>query len=189
MVDIRRHIRDLVAGIEPYDDLERQHITETLAWIDSGAPLFRIKSPDEPPIHLVSYFALVDPKHQSMLLGDHIKAQLWLPSGGHVHEGEDPADTVRRESREELSKDATFLRGYTRPLFLTSTVTQGLVPGHTDVSLWYVLRGSVHEYIHYEKRELQDVAWFTFDEILSSDPIIFDPHLHRFVRKLREWLG
>ena len=185
---MRRHIRDLVAGIEPYDDLERHHIIDTLGWIDSGAPLFRIESPDKPPKHLVSYFALIDPDHRSILLGDHIKAQLWLPSGGHVHKDEDPVETVRRESVEELGKKATFLRGYVRPIFLTSGVTGGLVPGHTDVSLWYVLRGSVHEYIHYEKRELQDVEWFTFGEVLSSDPSIFDPHLHRFIRKLSDWL-
>jgi len=188
MTDIREHIRSLVEGIDPHDDAEREHIAETLAWIDSGAPLFRVQSPDKPPKHLVSYFALVDPEQRSVLLGDHIKAQLWLPSGGHVELNEDPADTVRRESREELSKEAVFVRGHDRPLFLTSTVTRGLVPGHTDVSLWYVIRGSVHEYIHYDKRELQEVNWFTFDEILQSDPAIFDPHLQRFVYKLMAWL-
>src|SRR5436189_126971 len=117
MADIRERIRSLVADIEPYDDLERRHIADTLEWVDSGAPLFRIESPDKPPKHLVWYFALIDPDHRSILLGDHIKAQLWLPSGGHVHKDEDPIETVRRESLEELSKKATFLRGYTRPLF------------------------------------------------------------------------
>jgi len=188
MIDIRNHIRRLAESIDPLDDIERSHIAETLAWIDSGAPLFRIQSPDKPPKHLVSYFVLIDPDHRSILLGDHIKAQLWLPSGGHVHPDEDPTETVRRESREELSKDAVFLRGFDRPLFLTSNVTGGLVPGHTDISLWYVLRGSIHEYIHYEKRELQEVNWFTFDEILQSDPQIFDRHMQRFVYKLKVWL-
>ena len=189
MADIRKRIRSLVESIEPFDDAEREHVVATLDWIDSGAPLFRVQSPDKPPKHLVSYLVLIDPERRSILLGDHIKAQLWLPSGGHVHPDEDPTDTVRRESREELDKDAIFLRGFEHPLFLTNNMTGGLTPGHTDVSFWYVLRGNVHEYIHYEKRELQEVNWFTFDEILESDPAIFDRHMHRFVCKLAEWLG
>lgn len=188
MADIRNHIRGLIESVDPFDDLEHEHIAATLSWIDSGAPLFRIQSPDKPPKHLVSYFVLIDPEHRSILLGDHINAQLWLPSGGHVHPDEDPIETVRRESREELSKEAVFLRGYERPLFLTNNLTVGLTPGHTDVSLWYVLRGNVHEYIHYERRELQEVNWFTFEEILESDPAIFDRHMHRFVHKLERWL-
>ncbi len=189
MTDIRTYIHDEIAKIQPFDEVEQGHIADSLQWIESGAPLFRIESPDKPPKHLVSYFVLIDPDHRSILLGDHIKAQLWLPSGGHVMQGEDPKQTVLRESREELSKEAVFLRGHERPLFITSNQTVGLTPGHTDVSLWYVLRGSVHEYIHYEKRELNDVAWFTFDEILRSDPTIFDRHMGRFTRKLVGWLG
>jgi 8-oxo-dGTP pyrophosphatase MutT (NUDIX family) len=187
--DIRSHIYDEIADVQPLDQMEREHIDDALGWIESGAPLFRIESPDKPPKHLVSYFVLIDPEHQSILLGDHIKAQLWLPSGGHVMNNEHPKQTVLRESIEELSKEAVFLRGYEQPLFITSNQTVGLTPGHTDVSLWYVLRGSVHEYIHYEKRELQEVNWFTFDEIFKSDPAIFDRHMQRFTRKLVRWLG
>jgi 8-oxo-dGTP diphosphatase len=188
MQDVRRSIRFKVTGINPHDALEREHIADVLSWIDSGAPLFRVEKPDKPPKHLVSYFVVVDPDHDSMLLCDHIKAQLWLPPGGHVEPGEDPTETVRRESHEELAKPATFLRGNEAPLFATVTETRGLTPGHVDVSLWYVLRGHVHEYIHFDRGEFNDIAWFTFDEILESDPAIFDPHLQRFTGKLKQYL-
>ena len=39
---------------------------------------------------------------------DHKKAELWLPSGGHVEIDEDPTDTVTRECMEELSVAADF---------------------------------------------------------------------------------
>ncbi|MEE3919135.1 NUDIX domain-containing protein [Micromonospora sp. BRA006-A] len=35
---------------------------------------------------------------------------MWLPSGGHVEPGEHPADTVRRELREELGVAAVSRR-------------------------------------------------------------------------------
>lgn len=184
----QNQVLNLVQNITPYDDIERAHIADVLSWIESGVNIYRIEKPDKPPKHLVSYFVLVDPEHESILLADHIKAQLWLPSGGHVERGEDPKETVLRESREELSKDATFLRNNENPFFITVTRTVGLTAGHTDVSLWYLLRGHIHDRVNFDRREFSDVEWFTFGEILDSNPTIFDPHMQRFTRKLIEYL-
>lgn len=183
------HVLKLVQAISPYDSLEQEHIDDIAAWIKSGAPLYRVQKPDVPPKHLVSYFVVVDPKHNSILLADHIKAQLWLPSGGHVEKGEDPKQTVVREAKEELSMDAVFLKGLITPFFATVTQTVGLTAGHTDVSLWYVLKGSIHDRIQFDRGEFTDIEWFTFDEILESSPVIFDPHLPRFVKKLQAYLS
>ena len=97
---MRAAIRRELESIDPLDALELQHRTEALAWVDSGAPLFRTAKPATPPQHLVSYFAVVDA--ENILLVDHKNAQLWLPPGGHVEQGEHPRETVVREIREEL---------------------------------------------------------------------------------------
>lgn len=184
MTDLRDHIKTLVSNIQPYDALELAHIEDVKSWIESGADLFRVKKPDVPLKHLVSYFVVVDQEQRSLLLVDHIKAQLWLPSGGHVEAGENPRNTVVREFREELGGRAVFLRGNDTPFFVTITETVGLTAGHVDVSLWYLLYGSVRDFYPYDKGEFNDIEWFTFDEVLESDPIIFDPHMYRFVNKL-----
>lgn len=186
--DIRTQIRHEVTHIVPFDSLEQAHIEDTLRWIDSNANIFRIAKPDKPPKHLVSYFVIVDPLHNSLLLGDHIKAQLWLPSGGHVEPNEHPRDTVIREAREEVNLEAQFLKGMDRPHFITVTPTVGLTAGHTDVSLWYVLQGDIHTPLRFDRAEFTDMNWFTFDEILQSHPAIFDPHMHRFTAKLKTYL-
>ena len=108
---ITQAIRKDVSAISPFDSLEKAHMADVLDWIDSGATLFRIARPDKPPKHLVSYFVLLDAEHNAVLLGDHIKAQLWLPSGGHVELGEHPVETVQRETREELYREAVFFNG------------------------------------------------------------------------------
>ena len=69
---ITQGIYNLIATIAPYDDIE------------SGSPIFRIQKPDVPNKHLVSYFVLFDEHNRKILLVDHKKALLWLPSGGHV---------------------------------------------------------------------------------------------------------
>lgn len=186
---IKTEIQEAIRGIQPFDTLESEHIADTLRWIDTAANIFRIEKPDKPPKHLVSYFVLIDPKHDSLLLGDHIKAQLWLPSGGHVELNEHPRATVVREAQEELGQPAVFLKGNDRPFFVTVTPTVGLTAGHTDVSLWYLLRGSIHDRIAFERREFNDMSWFTFSEVLDSHPAIFDPHMQRFTRKLQQYLS
>ena len=105
---MRASIRGLVETIDPFDEVEEKTKCSVLSWIDSGAELCRLKKPDKPPRHLVSYFVVVDQDH--ILLVDHINAQFWLPTGGHVEPGEDPTFTVRRKAKEELSIDAEFLR-------------------------------------------------------------------------------
>jgi len=175
---MRAAIRHELESINPLDALERQHLSETLAWVDSGAPLFRTAKPATPPKHLVSYFAVVD--DDNILLVDHMTAQLWLPPGGHVAEGEHPRDTVVREALEELG----FAPAHeiSAPLMITCTTTVGLTAGHTDVSLWYVVSATKNQSIAYDAQEFNAIKWFDFSDAPLDRA---DPHLERFIRKLR----
>lgn len=180
---LRSTITNLTQGIIPYDALEKQHIEQTLTWIQSGVPIFRIQKPDNPPKHLVSYVVLFDENAQKILLVDHKKAQLWVPAGGHVDIDEHPQKTAQRECEEELNIQATFW--HPQPIFLTSTITVGLTAGHTDVSFWYVLKGDHQLDYTFDTREFNAIRWFGFDEIPYKKS---DPHLERFVDKLRGML-
>ena len=159
-------IRDDVALIEPLDELERVSKADVLAWIDSGVDLCRLQKPDVPPQHLVSYGAVVDGDH--VLLVDHVNAELWLPTGGHVEPGEHPRAAALREAKEELAIECDFLRD--GPLFLTVTQTVGKTAGHTDVSLWYALRGDRSAPIQIDPREFRQARWFRCSMDLSRDP-------------------
>jgi 8-oxo-dGTP diphosphatase len=137
-MNMRAQIRSELLAIGPLDRIEREHLEDALAWVDSGAELFRVMKPATPPKHLVSYFVLVD--GEQILLVDHKNARLWLPTGGHVEVDEHPRSTVLRELEEELGIAAAH--AIDPPLMVTCTVTVGLTSGHTDVSLWYVVRAN-----------------------------------------------
>ncbi len=171
---------NVITTIKPIDQMEAEHIHDTISWIESGAPIYRVQKPDIPPKHLVSYFVLWDEEASKILLVDHKKAQLWLPPGGHVDPGEDPREAARRECFEELGIEADFI--IDDPLFLTQTVTAGLTPGHTDVSLWYLLRGSATHHYAFDEGEFEAIKWFSFDEIPFEKS---DPHMGRFIAKLK----
>jgi len=174
---MRAAIRREVSSIRPFDALEQIHQAQTLAWIDSGAPLCRTAKPATPPKHLVSYFAVVDGRE--ILLVDHKSAQLWLPSGGHVEPGEHPRETVARELHEELG----FVAGHdiAEPLMLTCTTTVGLCSGHIDVSLWYVVTAARNQRINFDEQEFASVKWFPYSDVPLHRS---DPHVARFLAKL-----
>ena len=176
---MRSNILSLVEDLNPFDELEAEHQLKALKWIRSGKGLFRIHKPATPDPHLVSYFVLFDPTTQTILLVAHKKAQLWLPSGGHVEPNEYPNETVKRECLEELGVTADFL--FDKPIFITMTKTVGLTAGHTDVSLWYLLKGSETDTISFDQDEFFDIQWFDFDKLPFDKS---DPHLERFKNKL-----
>lgn len=175
--DVRQHIRDEVLSIAPLDAQERDDVARVLAWIDSGVPLCRVNKPATPPMHLVAYFAVIDDGH--VLLVDHRNAQLWLPPGGHVEPDEDPRLTVARELEEELG--FTLPHPLAPPVFVTVTTTVGLTAGHTDVSLWYVVRAGRETAMTFDAGEFAAIRWFAFDEVPLARA---DPQLGRFIAKL-----
>jgi 8-oxo-dGTP diphosphatase len=177
---MRTVIVDIVRAIRPYDALEQEHLSATIAWLESGAPFCRSAKPATPPQHLVSYIVLVDPAADQILLVDHKKAGLWLPSGGHVEAGEHPEATVRRELWEELRLSAHFV--FPQPIFLTMTQTVGTTPGHIDVSLWYILHGNSQQASQYDRDEFHQIAWFPIDALPLERT---DPQMERFAAKLR----
>ena len=168
-----------VQEIRPMDSVELAHLEDAIAWVNSGAPLFRVAKPATPPKHLVSYFAVVDQEH--ILLVDHKNAKLWLPTGGHVEPNEDPRATVAREAREELGLEIS-LTEVGPPKMVTVTETVGVTSGHIDVSLWYVLQGDRNSKPVFDQSEFNDARWFPFAQAPLHRS---DPHLGRFLAKLR----
>lgn len=176
---MRNKILELITSICPLDSLEEKHIQDVKEWIKSGEEIFRVSKPDNPPKHLVSYFLLFDQENKKFLMVNHRNAGLWLPPGGHVEPNENPSFTVIREAKEELGIHAEFI---TRsPLFLTVTKTIGLTKGHTDVSLWYLLKGNSNKHLLFDQREFSEIKWFSFEELPFQQS---DPHLKRFIKKL-----
>lgn len=177
------NIHRTVASMTSLDPLEEAHIRFVLEWIESGSELFRIEKPATPDTHLVSYFVIATAALDQVLLVDHKKAELWLPPGGHVEPNEDPKETVRREIREELGIEAEFL--LEEPLLLTVTKTVGNIAQHTDVSLWYLLKGDPSQALDFDPSEFHQIRWFGIDEIPFEKS---DPHMKRFIQKMSRLL-
>ena len=176
-------IYELMRSITPLDTLEREHQEDAMAWVQSGAELYRLEKPATPPKHLVSYILLFDSEKESLLLVDHKKALLWVPPGGHVDPGEHPRDAACREMKEELGENLPLVQP--NPFFLTVTETVGVTAGHIDVSLWYLFQGDSSATFDYDEGEFNGIRWFPIAELPMERK---EPHLQRFCKKLNKHL-
>ncbi len=173
---IRSQIRREIELIEPFDQLETKTQQNVLAWIDSDAQIFRLRKPADPPQHLIAYSVVIDDDY--LLLVDHINAELWLPTGGHVDPGEHPRQTAIREVQEELQID--YRNNIEAPILLTTTETVGKTAGHTDVCLWYVLTADRSQPLKIDHGEFNSARWFHRDELPLHRT---DSHMRRFTQK------
>jgi len=171
-------ILNLVLSIIPFDELEKEHVQFVLSWLKSGVQIFRTDKPTEPNPHLVAYFVVVDVKLRKILLVDHHRGEMWFPTGGHVEPAEHPKHTVKREAHEELGIEADFL--FDHPLLVTLTESVWYTKKHTDVSLWYLVRADSRDQLKYNKKELNRIRWFDWEQIPFQRS---DPHLMRFMEK------
>ncbi|NKY54267.1 NUDIX domain-containing protein [Nocardia vermiculata] len=178
-------VADLVGAITPVDDLEQEHIEQTLSWLARTDDIYRRIPPAIPSPHLVAYVVLVDPGERGVYLGRHRKSGLHLPMGGHVEIGEHPLAAARREAVEELGVEVFFDVVGERPFLLTVTPTVGPSGGHVDTSLWYVARGCRLRDFDLDPTEFDGGRWWGLDPCGLPDT---DPHLPRFIRKLDSFL-
>ena len=189
----RAAVTRAVAQINPCDEVEREHRATVLDWISSGAQLYRTVPPDTPPMHLVSYFVPFDAGRGELLLAAHRKSGLTLPPGGHCEQDETLWQTTQRECVEELGLPAVPLAELNlgdRPFFVTVTQTRHPTGRHTDVSLWFVLAVAADDpHLRPDPREFSGVRWLTLERTLAEPLDGFDPHMHRFTRKLQASLG
>ncbi|MCR9279442.1 MAG: NUDIX hydrolase [Pseudomonadaceae bacterium] len=174
--DYRELVRAEIACLAPVDDLEAADIASSMRWVAEADEICRRRKPDVPNKHLVSYFLLRDGDY--LLLVDHINAELWLPTGGHVEPDEHPRDAVHREALEELGLLPDYDVG--APVFLTVTQTVGKTSGHTDVSLWYVIEVSRERELTYDSSEFHSIRWF-HKTCIPRDRC--EPNLERVLKK------
>lgn len=99
--------------------------------------------------------------------------------------GEHPAETARRETREELAVEPVFVQEPARPAFVTVTRITGGGRGHLDVSLWFLLAGQRDMPVMIDRIEFTEARWWTPADVAAADPACFDPHYTWFMTKVR----
>jgi 8-oxo-dGTP pyrophosphatase MutT (NUDIX family) len=151
-----------VAALAPIDDREARSQATILRALDELSQPF-----DEhaDPTHVTSSAVVIGDR--GVVLHRHKRLGLWLQPGGHIDPGEAPADTARREAREETG--LTTEHTHDPPVIAHVDVHAG-ARGHTHLDLRYVLHAGDGD-PHPAPGESPDVAWFAWtDAIAVADP-------------------
>lgn len=150
-------IVDLVAAHDPADEREVASKARFLAELDRlGAP--RDRHAD--PVHVTASAVVVGVR--GTVLHRHRRLGRWLQPGGHLDDGEAPAEAALRETKEETGLDAHHPRSGPRLLHLDVHPAGD----HVHLDLRYLLVAPDDEPAP-EEGESPDVRWFTWADAES----------------------
>lgn len=121
---------------------------------------------DGATIHLCSFAVPYDRGAGRIYLGHHIKANAWIPPGGHLEPGEIPSVAALRECEEELGYHAS--REDLEPWDLSVSEIIPARPAcnwHYDV--WYLVHMSERN-LTPDKSEFYSAGWFSLEEAVAK---------------------
>lgn len=121
---------------------------------------------ESPAEHFCSFFLPVDKKTNRVFFGHHIKAQDWIPPGGHIEKGESPEETVRREFEEELGYklDKEKIELFDISIIRVRSKAR---PCKFHYDFWHMVEISEQPFV-FDKKEFYDGRWFNFSEALQK---------------------
>lgn len=142
----------------PCDERERRSIEQFLL---VAPALQRPFSEEADPTHVTGSAIVVGDR--GVVLHRHKRLNMWLQPGGHVDEGETPADAALREAAEETG--LSVWHPDSGPWLVHLDVHPG-PRGHTHLDVRYVVYAS-DEDPRPPSDESQDVGWFGWDAAIE----------------------
>ena len=116
---------------------------------------------ENPTTHFCSYFLPYRLKDKTIFLEAHKKSGLWLAPGGHIDQGETPAQTAEREMDEELGMHEHV----DKARLLTITYIKRDVRACTvHYDIWYFVPLDDRALPTSKEGEFDDARWFTLEE-------------------------
>lgn len=113
--------------------------------------------------HFCSFIVPIHKASGSVFVGHHIKADDWIPPGGHIEPNEDPLETVIRECGEELQ----YIPTPEQIKVFEFTIIPIVPPRETCTAhfdFWFAVDVPDKIPFKYDRGEFHDAGWFTFEE-------------------------
>ena len=115
--------------------------------------------------HFGSFLLPINKRNRKIYMGHHIKANIWLPPGGHIEENESPDEAMRREFQEELGIE--LIQEETELFNLSITFYQN----HWHYDFWYLIYTDLHDF-KFDSKEFLVAKWIAIDDILSHMDVV-----------------
>lgn len=153
-------ISGILRAHDPVDDRERGSIAEFLRLAPALARPFDEQSD---PVHITASAVVVSDAGDKVALHLHKRLGMWLQPGGHIENGESPADGALREATEEIGVP---VRHHTAGGHLFHLDVHPGPKGHTHLDLRYLVRAPEMT-PHPAEGESPEARWFTWDQAME----------------------
>ncbi len=131
--------------------------------------------------HFCVFTVPIVPSKRLIYMGHHIKANDWIPPGGHIDPGENPMQTVKREFDEELKYKITFEVVELFDFSVHNVEKAGRdCKIHLDV--WYLVHLASPEDFLYDTGEFHDAGWMSYEEAAEKAMDMIKP----IIEKIRD---
>ncbi|MBI5127539.1 NUDIX hydrolase [Candidatus Roizmanbacteria bacterium] len=135
--------------------------------------------------HFCAFFVPVNKKTKSVYLGHHIKADDWIPPGGHIKFGEHPVESVIREFEEELEFKVSQNQIEIFNLSIKDVSDNPRNPCKLHFDFWYLVEVPKINF-NFLRKEFHDAHWHPLDE--KTFKKIKTKKYNQIVRSLKEIL-
>lgn len=165
MKSLQKYLQNELKLLEKKEHVDRSALTMHFKRLGNNPNVIKKFSLND---HYCAFFMPIHKQSKSIYLVHHIKANDWIPPGGHIDENEFPIDTVKREFYEELGKrltkeeialfDLSYKKGINDP--------KGFCKIHYD--LWYTVFVDKKDDYTFLKKEFYDAGWFPINEAIQK---------------------
>lgn len=154
---MKSFILDEVLKLKDKPHVDQKILEKFIRRISSNQPYVKSQSLKD---HFGSFLLPVNKKNRKAYLGYHLKANTWLPPGGHIEDGETPESAMRREFFEELGYK---LQDETVELFNLSIP---YYQGHQHYDFWYLIYTDLIDF-KFDPKEFREAKWIEIKDMFS----------------------
>ena len=164
---MRQSLRKSILSLSDKEYIDKEIYKKFCDRIDQGPPYYRDEGAAS---HFCTFLIPVNLRDKKIFIGHHIKADSWMPPGGHIDVGESPLQTVKREWQEELKMELTSEKIQLFDISIIQ-INNPKFPCKTHYDFWHLVHCEIIKF-NFDKREFYKAGWY---DIKNATKLVTNP--------------